>query len=139
MYEESIPHYDPDPGHFTYGEPPLRNGRNNHRAEQLRKLFLSFHIFFVASLAPAQRQGYKELSSSEIQKSQKYKMAKCVIGFFKVAGVYEVEMGEYDPISIRPVKASYPEVEKSDPRIVENAHAKDPSAEICLRCWSTER
>jgi hypothetical protein len=126
MYEESIPHYDPDPNHFTYGEPPLRKGRNNHRAEQLRNLSQSYYIFFVASLAPAPRQGYKDLSSPEIQEFQKYKMAKCVIGFFKVAGVYEVEMGEYDPISIHPVRTSYPQVEKSDPRIVENAHAKIP-------------
>ncbi len=85
-FDNLTPHYDPNPRHFTYGEPP-----NKQRGKQLLKLRPGDYLFPVASLAPVQEQTYSTRVKSAIRASQHGRMAKYVIGWYAINGIFRVD------------------------------------------------
>jgi len=79
------PHYDPNPLHFTYGEP-----FESDRGKQLVKLLPGDYLFFVASLAPVRKETYAIRTTQAIADDQKGRMAKYVIGWYEIAAVLKV-------------------------------------------------
>ncbi len=85
-YSDAVPHYDPDPINFTFSEPI-----GSIRGEQVAKLEPGDMLFFVASLAPCPELGYSDRSVRGIREVQKGRMAKYVIGFYRIETVVLVE------------------------------------------------
>jgi len=84
-YDGLVPHYDPNPRHFVYGEPP-----NKLRGKQLLKLRPRDYLFFVASLAPVQKETYAVRTKTAISDDQQGRMAKFVIGWYEIAAILRV-------------------------------------------------
>jgi hypothetical protein len=84
-YKNSIPHYDPDPQNFTFSEP-----LGSIRGSQISRLDQGDLLFFVASLAPSAEGDYRDNSLGSVRASQKGRMAKYVIGSYRIESVLEV-------------------------------------------------
>lgn len=128
-YEQCHPHYDPDPDHFTHGEPlaKSKDGKRNMRAEQLSLLGMGDYLFFVASLVLTKKTGYDDRSLSEINALQKGKRGKYVIGYFEIAGVYEArEVRGHCAIARVNNRKPHSDIEAVRSQILESAHAKRP-------------
>ncbi len=82
-YDYAVVHFDPDFERFTYGD-----GIGNSKARQISYLRGGDYIFFVASLAPYIKDAYFGRDMGLIRYNQKRRMAKYVIGYFKVQATY---------------------------------------------------
>lgn len=124
-YEEATPHYDPDPENFTYSEPI-----NSTRGKQLKKLEAADYLFFVASLVPYSLETHKDRSLPGIRRSQSKKMAKYLVGYYRIDAILDVDTsrrrnpgndwfgdarGESLPPSTR---------DRVGPQLLANAHSK---------------
>lgn len=127
-YDCAVVHFDPDFERFTYGD-----AIDTSKGKQISKLGEGDYIFFVASLAPYIKEAYEGRDEDLIRYYQKGKMAKYVIGYFKVQAVYVADkMPEndstsltlYDPFSSgeNPINDKIDEDTLS--RIKSNAHTK---------------
>jgi hypothetical protein len=81
--ESSIVHNDPDFKNCTYGD-----RTDDSRGKQISNLNSGDYLFFIASLAPFAKEAYDGKNRNTIKRSQKGRMAKFLIGYFKVKGVY---------------------------------------------------
>lgn len=84
--KDKIVHYDPDFENFTYADP-----LNSMRGKMLEKLEAKDYIFFIASLAPFEKKAYHKNIRIRISRSQKGKMAKCIIGYFQINRILKIE------------------------------------------------
>lgn len=120
--ENAIVHNDPDFSYFTYGDKV-----NNPRGNQIKELGQGDYLFFVASLVPYSKE-FKSKDRSLIRQFQKGKMAKYVIGYFKVQSIYHLLKTTeklqliYDPKSDTTDNQTIDE--ETLVRITNNAHTK---------------
>ena len=113
--KDKIVHYDPDFENFTYSDP-----LNSMRGKMLEKLEAKDYIFFIASLAPFEKKAYHKNIRIRISRSQKGKMAKCIIGYFKIAKILSLEKNN-DALKVLESKNS---ISKYYSQIKHNAHYK---------------
>jgi hypothetical protein len=85
-HDNAIIHYDPDIENFTYSDPV-----NSRRGYQLLKLLRDDYLFFVASLAPPSEETYRIRSLAAIRVNQRGRMAKYVIGYQKILGIFVID------------------------------------------------
>lgn len=112
------PHYDPNPFHFTYGE-PYESGRG----KQLVKLLPGDYLFFVASLAPVKKETYAVRTTQAIADDQKGRMAKYVIGWYEIAAVLKVGKTR-NTHRITAIRGSVYEPQTMEAQVRECAHFK---------------
>lgn len=84
-------HFDPDFKNFTYGQ----HGGEYSKIIALEKLEKGDYLFFLASLAPFNKEIYKE--KRMIKKYQVGQKNKHIIGFFKVDAVARVDALKSQP------------------------------------------
>jgi len=113
--KDKIVHYDPDFVNFTYADP-----LNSMRGNMLKKLEPDDYIFFVASLAPFEKENYHENIRRKISHSQKGKMAKHIIGYFEISKILSLEKNN-DTLKVLESKNS---ISKYYSQIKHNAHYK---------------
>ena len=117
-YDGLTPHYDPNPAHFVYGEPP-----NKGRGKQLLKLRPGDYFFMVASLAPVRKETYAIRTRTAISADQRGRMAKYVIGWYEVAAILRVNKSSTNR-SFSAVDGSKYVSAKMDEQVRQNAHFK---------------
>ena len=81
--DSMVPHFDPDFEHYTYGD-----RQDTSKGKQISKLESGDYILFVSSLAPYIKDAYENKSRSVIRSFQRRKMAKFLIGYFRVGRVF---------------------------------------------------
>jgi len=128
--KDKIVHYDPDFVNFTYADP-----LNSMRGNMLKKLEPDDYIFFVASLVPFQKKFYYENDRKKISKSQKGKMAKFVIGYFKIQSILKVEKNK---TKLRILDQTKPN-KKSLNQLSHNAHMKRISDKFIVSIGQKDR
>jgi len=132
-YDDVVVHFDPDFEHFTYGD-----SVNTQKGTQISKLKEGDYIFFVESLAPYVKEVYAGRNKDLIKYYQQHNMAKFVIGYFKVQGVYYAIKAYDDPnplLFIPPSGSESVDGEIDDNilnRIKNNAHTKREEDEYYL-------
>jgi len=84
-FDDAHPHLDPDPSSFTYSET-----RGKMRTKQIEKLNPRDYLLFATSLAPSRPEGYQDRSKAAIRRLQAHKMAKYLVGYYAVQGIYAV-------------------------------------------------
>ena len=85
-FDNLCPHHDPNPQYFTYGEPP-----DGQRGKQILRFRPGDYFFLVASLAPVEKETYFVRTKSAISSRQRGKMAKYVIGWYRISGIFDVD------------------------------------------------
>lgn len=124
-YDHVVVHFDPDFNHYTYGD-----RIDTPKGGQIWVLKRDDYIFFVASLAPYLKEAYEIRSTNRIRSYQRYRMAKFVIGYFKVQEIYNAIKTFDEPIPLLYVDENdaEPVNESLDQdtlrRITQNAHTK---------------
>lgn len=124
-YDHMIVHYDPDFDHYTYGDRV-----DVSKGMQIQSLGSTDYIFFVASLASYTKEAYRIRSANRIRSFQRGKMAKFIIGYFKVQEVYYAikAFDELTPRLFIPFGDNEPVNDEIDGntliRIRNNAHTK---------------
>jgi|SRR2546428_3833841 len=98
--KDHLVHYDPDMKNFTYSDPEIVP-----RAKMLSKLAAGDYLFFIASLAPFNKDAYSSSDRRTINAWQKKKMAKYIIGYFCVKGVYHV-INNWNKINVKGIDPS---------------------------------
>lgn len=117
-FDSLKPHYDPEPRHFTYGEPP-----HKQRGKQLVKLRPGDYLFLVASLAPFEKENYSIRTRRAISAAQRGRMAKCVIAWYKIARILRVEKSR-DNYSIKSLDGNDSVPSSIGEQVRQNAHFK---------------
>ncbi len=123
QYENAIVHNDPDFSHFTYGD-----RIDDPRGNQIKELRQGDYLFFIASLAPYSKE-CKSKDRRLIRQFQKGKMAKYVIGYFKVQDVFLANKSKEKVELINIGQENLSSVDKKIDdnmwfRISQNAHTK---------------
>lgn len=78
-YDDVVMHLDPDFESMTYGDRV-----NTPKGKQISSLDLGDYLFFVSSLVPFEEETYAFRTANHMHYRQKGRMAKYVVGFFKV-------------------------------------------------------
>jgi len=120
-YDGLTPNYDPNPRHFVYGEP-----LNKGRGKQLLKMRPSDYFFLVASLAPVRKQTYAIRTRAAISHDQKGRMAKYVIGWYKIAAILRVNKTHNKSV-ITGIEGSDYVLATMEEQVRQNAHFKRSS------------
>ena len=79
IFDNVVMHYDPDFDHLTYGD-----RLDTPKGEQVGKLEPDDYLFFVSSLVRYRKDTYEYRDYNRIRGYQRKKMAKYLIGKFKV-------------------------------------------------------
>ena len=114
------PHYDPDPEGFTYGEPP-----DARRGKVVSKLQQGDYLFFVSPLVACSLEGYSNRGRSAISRLQRHRMAKYVVGYYKIERVLKVSARSLPTLPLN---------DELKARVSQNAHCKRRTREdfVCV-------
>ena len=122
-FDNMVMHFDPDFDFCTYGD-----RIETSKGTQIRKLEPENYLFFVSSLVPYNKEAYDQRDWNRIRGYQRKKMAKHLIGKFKVQASF-LACKAYD--SEIPLLYEYEDEDVSESierkimiRILNNAHTK---------------
>lgn len=76
------------------------DSKDTPKGAQINKLEENDYIFFVASLMPYEKEAYAGRDKSVSRHYQQGKMAKFVIGYFKVQVAYYAEKSPHKPVPV---------------------------------------
>jgi len=119
-YNDVVMHFDPDFENMTYGD-----RENTSKGKQISRLKHGDYLFFVSSLVPFEEETYAFRTASHMRDCQKGRMAKYVIGFFKVQESYYALKFIDDDYLLLSSEISHDVMA----RIKQNAHTKRTSDE----------
>lgn len=119
--EDWIVHYDPDLENFTHSEPLGRI-----RGKELEKLDPGDYLLFVASLVRYSKDFYQTRTERFIKSKQQGKMAKYLVGYYKIFNVFNIRWdGNQEQITSKVgEKVSVPDSILA--RMKKNAHYRRP-------------
>ena len=122
-FDNIVMHFDPDFDFFTYGD-----RIETSKGAQIGKLEPGDYLFFVSSLVPYNEDAYDQRDWNKIRRYQRKKMAKYLIGKFKVQASFQAIKACDSEI---PVLYEYEDEDVSESierkmmtRILHNAHSK---------------
>ena len=138
-YEDRIVHYDPDLEGFTYGEPA--DVESSERANEVSKLVIGDYIFFGASLSPYSEDTYAVRTQPFISKHQAKEMAKYVVGYFQVTGLYrgDASKGLKSITTLDGKKVDDILLQQIEKQITGNAHFKRSSGKFICAVGKVDR
>jgi len=132
-YDDRIVHNDPDLEGFTYGEPV--DLKSSVRANVVSKLVSGDYVFFGASLCPYSGEIYAVRTQPSISRHQAKKMAKYVVGYFQVTGLYrgDASKGLKSITTLDGKKVDSKTLHQIEKQITGNAHFKRSDGQfVCV-------
>ena len=138
-YDDRIVHYDPDVEGFTYGEPA--DEKSSPRANELSKLGIGDYVFFGASLCPYSEEIYAVRTQPSISRHQAKKMAKYVVGYFEVTGLYrgDASVGLKSITTLEGKKVNAKTLHQIEKQIAGNAHYKRSDGQFVCAVGKIDR